>query len=404
MNKFLYLTLSTAIAASVAISFESCSHAHRHGEEGHDHEMENPGKGDGHDHEADEHESHDEHGASGGMTSIHMEPEDAARFGVEVQKIEPAEFKDAVKVAGEVLPSSADMSTASTPTSGIVTLMPGITQGVSVKKGQIIAHVDGKGVSGGDNNAAGKAALESARREFERVAPLLEEGLVTKKEYNEALAAYESAKAAYSPRAASGAVSAPKSGVITSLVAGEGSYVSTGNAVAMISGSGRLTLRGLLPAKRSSFLSNITGAVIVAHGEDNVSVDLSGYGGRILSTDPAASTETPGYIPVYYTFDNTAPVVAGTAAEVFLTGTPRDGVISVPKGSIGEQMGQKFIFVRKDPHNYEKRFVKTGADNGMSVEILNGLHPGEEVVTSGVSYVRLAEQSTVVPEGHSHNH
>jgi len=38
------------------------------------------------------------------------------------------------------------------------------------------------------------------------------------------------------------------------------------------------------------------------------------------------------------------------------------------------------------------------------MEILSGLHEGDKVVVGGVSFVRLAEQSTVVPEGHSHNH
>ncbi len=38
----------------------------------------------------------------------------------------------------------------------------------------------------------------------------------------------------------------------------------------------------------------------------------------------------------------------------------------------------------------------------MNIEIKSGLKPGDEVVTEGTTFVRLAETSGVVPEGHKH--
>ena len=296
------------------------------------------------------------------------------------------------------------MATACAPTAGIVTLAPGITQGAVVKQGQVIARVKAAGVSGGDANAAAKVAVDNAKRELDRLTPLLAEGLTTRKEYNEALAAYEAAKAAYSPAAASGSVVAPRAGVITSVSAGQGAFVQTGDPVALVSAGGKLTLRALLPARHAALLPMLSGAVITPDGVSGEAIDLSAHGGRVLSSSTASATETPGYVAVYYTFDNTAPVVAGTAAEVYLRGSTRRGVLSVPRNSIVEQLGEKFIYIHKGGHEYEKRHVRTGGSDGTSVEILEGLKPGEKVVVGGVSFVRLAEQATVVPEGHSHNH
>ena len=53
---------------------------------------------------------------------------------------------------------------------------------------------------------------------------------------------------------------------------------------------------------------------------------------------------------------------------------------------------------------YEKVPVAIGANNGIYVEILSGLEPGKEIVSEGTVFVRLAETSGNVPEGHSHNH
>lgn len=94
----------------------------------------------------------------------------------------------------------------------------------------------------------------------------------------------------------------------------------------------------------------------------------------------------------------------GMAVEVYLAASPEGEAISVPRDALYEQMGQMFVFVKTSGHGYEKRPVKTGRSDGERVSIEQGLAEGDLVVTEGMTYVRLAEQATVVPEGHSHNH
>lgn len=383
MNKerFLHIALS---AIFTAVCFTACHNHESHG----DHEEEGETAGE-HNHE------------SPGI--VHMSSEDAARFGVGVEAVVPGQFCEVVKVAGEVLPSASDVATASAHTSGVISLAPGITQGSNVKAGQLIARVTSKGVTGGDANVAAKVAVENAKRELDRLTPLLADGLVTRKEYNDALGAYNSAKASYSPSASSGSVTAPRSGVITSLVAQEGQFVDTGAPVAVISGAGTVTLRALLPVRDASFIPLVSGAVITPHGSQGEPVDIADYGGRLLSTS-ANSAETPGYIPVYFTLSSGSPVVPGTAAEVYLKGAVRNGVLTVPVSALTEQLGEKFVYVKHEDGDFEKRPVTIGRTDGIRAEILKGVAEGDSVVSAGLSFVRLAEQATVVPEGHSHNH
>jgi len=356
-----------------------------------------------HDHEAAHGRSAEAEDHAHEGNEIVIEPADAERYGIATEKIVAGPFAEVVKVSGEVLPTASGRAVVSAPTSGVVTLASGITDGSQVRAGQTVATVSGRGITGGDANQAALAALNAAKREVDRLTPLLADGLVTRKEYNDAVAAYEAARASYSPGAATGSATAPRAGVITRILAGDGSYVDAGAPIAEVSATSRLTLRALLPASEGAFLPHISDAVITPHSGD--AVRLSTLNGKLVSASGATAATMPGYIPVYFSFDNSDPsIVPGSALEVYLSSSSTRQGLSVPAAALAEQMGQMFVFVRSSDHGYEKRPVTTGRSDGERVLIESGLSEGEEVVTRGATFVRLAEQATVVPEGHSHNH
>jgi len=59
--------------------------------------------------------------------------------------------------------------------------------------------------------------------------------------------------------------------------------------------------------------------------------------------------------------------------------------------------------VQLDPETYVKREVKLGASDGTRVQILEGLSPGETIVSRGVAQVKMASFSGAIP-GHTHSH
>ena len=68
-----------------------------------------------------------------------------------------------------------------------------------------------------------------------------------------------------------------------------------------------------------------------------------------------------------------------------------------------EEQGKYAVFVRESKEHFEKRPVAIGRTDGKRIEITSGLAKGEEVVTEGAVYVKLAGNSGVVPEGHHHH-
>lgn len=361
-------------------------HHHSHGHEGQ--------KG----HEG--HESHvvaDEH-ADG---EIVLAPAMADRFGVKTDTVEAAPMVAAIRATGVVTNTADGAAVVSAPASGTLRMASGIMPGTRVGAGAVVATVNAQGVAGGDTNAAARAALDAARRELDRLEPLHAERLVTDDVYNAARAAYESARAAYSTRAEGGRAVSPIAGVITSVDAVQGQYVEAGAPIATVSVSQRLQLRVDVPERRRAALAQIDGVRVRVPGSETV-VELKA---RRVAASTSMAASMPGYVPVYFEVENDGALAAGATVDAWLTaagtGAP---VLSLPRAAIAEQQGNYYVYVRLDEDCYRKQPVTLGASDGVRVAITSGLKGGEAVVTEGVTAVRLAETSGVVPEGHSHNH
>ena len=65
-------------------------------------------------------------------------------------------------------------------------------------------------------------------------------------------------------------------------------------------------------------------------------------------------------------------------------------ILAIPLAAVQSIEGEKIVFVPKSQDSFEKRTVKTGQEIGEYVEILEGLKPGEEIVTDG-SFVLKSE-------------
>lgn len=354
--------------------------------------------------ESDPLDDHD-HGAAEAVETdddIVLEPEIAAQFGVVVDSVARGDFNQVYVVSGEIVDAPNSTSLVSAPISGIVRFAAGMAPGKEVGRGVAVATISSEGVAGGNANQAAKAALDGAKRELDRLTPLYKDGIVTARAYNEALQAYEQAKASYSAGAASGVAKTVGSGVITSLLAQNGQFVEAGSPIAVVSSNTSLTLRADMPQKYYQALPTISTANIELPYSGEV-VALSSLDGKRVASSQAVSSSR-GYMPVYFTLDNDGRVLPGSILKVSLIGAPIRDAITVPVTALSEQQGSYFVYEQLDEECYQKLPVTIGASDGKRVQVLSGLEGGEHIVTEGVVAVRLAETSAVAPEGHSHNH
>ena len=389
----------TAICISAALlSFWSCGHNHSHEHE-HDHEHEQEHQHD-HDHDHDHgHEAAESHEHAEG--EIVLEPEMAARFGVRIDTVRNGMHSEALKAAGTFLSSNSSMAGVTAPLAGTVSYPASVTVGAKVRRGAAVAHIRPGSVEGGNTNSGAKAAMDAAKRELDRLKPLYDDRLVTVAEYNAALAAYEQAKAAYSP-AASGAVHAPISGVITSVDIPSGAYADAGAVLMQISSGSDLTLRVDVPQSRYGMARRAVDANVIL--SDGSAMSVSAMGGRRISGAEAGASAPNGFVSVYFSVPASEAVAPGATAEVYLLGEVADKGIAIPRSALSEQQGSYFVYEKIGDHAYRRLPVTIGGSDGINTIITSGLKGGEAIVTEAVTTVRLAENSGAIPEGHNHNH
>lgn len=352
---------------------------------------------DGHKH--GEQEAAEAHAHADG--EIILEPEMAARFGVRVDTVSSGKISESVKAAGTFVSANSSMAGATAPVAGTVTYPQNITVGATVQRGAVVAHIRPDAVEGSRTNATARAAMLAAKREVDRLKPLYDDHLVTQAEYNAALAAYEQARASFSP-AASGAVRAPISGVITAVDVPAGAFAEAGAVLLRLSSGGDLTLRVDVPQNKYNMARSATDANIVL--PDGKTMRVSDIGGRRISGAQSGASAPNGFVAVYFSIPASAAIAPGATAEVYLLADGESDCISVPRGALSEQQGSYFVYEKIGDHAYRRLPVTTGASDGLNTVITDGLKGGEVIVTESVTTLRLAENSGAIPEGHNHNH
>lgn len=379
-------------------------HNHKHDHAGHNHN--HAGHNHKHDHarhnhavkqnNAHAHENSDEHN-----DEITFSVEKAKHFGIETQTVSKKNFNEIIKVSGLILPAQGDESVISAKSSGIITLNANAIEGKQLGAGTTIGHISSENVAGGDANEAARINYEAAKRELERITPLFNDRIITEREYNQAKQAYDQAKAAMVSNNGAGSYATSNiSGTITKMYVKNGEFVETGTPIALVSKNAKLILRADLPNKYASMVSSIKTAHFKPAYTETV-YDLSKLNGKIVS-NKNLSVVTPGYIPINFEFTNSAAIVSGSYAEIYLVGTSKNNCITVPLSAITEEEGYFFVYAKVHPESYLKKEVKLGMNNGEDVEILSGLHEGDEIVTKGAILIKLSQASTV--PGHSHEH
>lgn len=382
----------------------SCGN-HSHTEASHDHSEHNHAT-EGHTHEGCNHDSehNEESGTNGDSDEIVLSKAQAEAVGIKSEVIQAGTFHQVIKTSGQVLAAQGNEATAVATIAGIVSFKKKIIEGMDVSRGTPLITVSAGKIADGDPVQKARIAYEAAKKEYERMKPLVEKQIVSQKDFNQAGQTYENARIGYealsSNHSASGqAIPSPISGFIKSIFVKEGDYVEVGQPLVRITQNRRLFLRAEVSEKYYSQLHTISSANFKTP-YNNAVYQLSELGGTLLSFGKS-SEDNSYYVPITFEFDNKGDVLPGSFVEIYLLSTPANNVISVPHTALVEEQGSFFVYRQIDEEGYEKQLVRLGADNGRSIQILHGISPGNRIVTHGAYQLKLASTSNAMP---SHNH
>ena len=346
---------------------------------------------------AEEHEHHDD--------EITLSEEQLHTLTIQIDTVVPSTFHEVIKTGGLILPASGEESTVCAPAGGVVHLVRAMALGMPIRQGEHIITLRADHVQDGDPAKRARIAYERAKAEYERAVPLARQQIVSQTELEALRADYETARIGYEALATQSttqgmAITAPQGGYLKSIEVGEGNYVSAGTPLLTLSSNRRLQLRADIPLRLAGMAARLSTAHFRPAGSATV-FSLDSLDGRLLAR--GRNTAENLCLPITFEFSNTAQIVPGTPAEIWLTGTARNGVITLPIAAITEEQGRSFVYLQQHGHSFSRQEVGIGADDGTRVEITHGLKSGDRVVTQGAVYIRMAAASNTIP-AHNHNH
>ena len=130
------------------------------------------------------------------------------------------------------------------------------------------------------------------------------------------------------------------------------------------------------------------------------------FEGSVQRVDPGHSEGSP-FFHIYALVPNPGDKLHPNYRGRMLieTGAP-ETVVAVPRRAVLGQLGAKFVFVQTEPLHFERRDVVTGLTGGDRVEIVEGVLPGDIVVTNGHYQLQYAASGGAAgaEAGHDHAH
>ena len=412
-NGMLYVTIGEENAHFDVAVTECCvghdhshghDHGHAHSHDGHNHDGHNHS---GHSH-AHSHAPHPGHGAEtpakSGDVSFAKEQSWKIDFATEVAV--ESNFAGAVKVAAKVEALPDNFTTVVATTSGKVQFVGNVLAGMPVSADQPLFYLEGSDVT--DNDAAVKyAEAESnyvlAKADFERKKHLFIDKIVPEREYQAAEAAYRQAEARFESMKRNfgeGKVTLKSSleGCVATLLVANGDYVEPGTPLAIVQRAGGVNLVAELPVRYAAQLQNIT-TVNVETAQGDVH-DMNG-----ATTVVGNVANSCNMLPVTVSCNALPGVVTGSVVTLYLSSAD-EAVhhVAVPRTALVEEMGNMFVFVQSNPVSFEKRSVKVGANDGRHVQLLDGVAPGERVVSKGGVILKLSQGAAALDPHAGHVH
>lgn len=291
--------------------------------------------------------------------------------------------------------------------------------GQTVKKGDILAYLAPR--LGGDTDLASlqadarkaKVELDLAVGELARMESLFKDEAVPEKRLLAARAAEASARAGFDAAqgrlgqygGAAGGIPlrAPVAGTIADVRVGPGAFAQEGALLFHIADRRVLWLELRVPETEAARLTAPSGATFHVDGVEQGFEIIPGKNGHLVATGSAVDATTRT-VPVLFEFtqpDERLRIGMAAKAQVF-AGAAREAV-AIPASAVIDDNGMATVFVMSGGESFERRQVRTGARDGDWIEVVDGLEPGQRVVSRGAWLVKLAATKTgEIGHGHAH--
>lgn len=256
-------------------------------------------------------------------------------------------------------------------------------EGAKVKQGQLLAKINDAPLQAQLRKLEAQLGLTQDR--VHRAQILLAKDAVSREAFQETEANLSGLRAEIDmvkAQIAQTELRAPFSGTIGLRQVSIGAYVSTAMPVAVLSKNSPLKIEFSVPERYAGHLPAGTQLTFTAEG------DMTPRSARVYASDARVDADTRTYT-VRARYDNAdGRLVPGRYVNVSLTTREYADALAVPTEAIVSEMGVDKVFLYKNG-TAQPAEIQKGLRTDAMVQVLQGLLPGDTVITSGTMQLRV---------------
>ncbi len=307
--------------------------------------------------------------------AVEEQPDEASAIPVEVAPIVSGPVASYISATANLVPE--DQVKVLADSEGRVESLR-VEEGDVVTKGQPLATL----VRDEAEIALAKARVRAnnARRAWERAEDTMEQGLISREEFDRLTMEFEVAKQEVAEaewRLDRTVIRAPFAGIVTERLISPGKHLRPGDEVFSVADLDPLVARIYLPEKDVLSLEEGRPVHLVLTADPSVRFD-----GRIRQISPVVDTAT-GTVKVTVEAGTPPPTVRpGAFVSVNIVRERRESAVLLPRRSVIRELRAAHVFIT-DGETAEKRAVSLGLEEGDIVEAVDGVAPGESVIVAG---------------------
>ncbi|MCD8032646.1 MAG: efflux RND transporter periplasmic adaptor subunit [Bacteroides sp.] len=294
--------------------------------------------------------------------------------------IKPQSLTEEITINGRLLPDE-EVDLAFETSGKVVAIY--FEEGTLVKKGQLLAKVNDLPLQAQLQRL--EAQVKLAEDRVFRQSALLEKDAVSKEAYEQVRtdqAILEADIEIIKANIAQTELRAPFDGIIGLRQISEGSFASTSTVVAKLTKISPLKIEFAVPERYASQIQRGTNLTFSVEGR------LTPMQAQVYATESQIDQST-FTLPVRAYYPNTnGALLPGRYASVQLKMREISNAIAIPTEAIVPEMGLDKVFLYRSGRAYPVE-VTTGLRTESEVQVLEGLHMGDTIITTGTLQLRM---------------
>ena len=294
---------------------------------------------------------------------------------VEVHRVTPVEISERLATIGTVR-ANESVEIVSEISGKIAAIH--FDEGARVAEGALLLKIDDSELMAERQRAVHR--VELAERAEARQQQLLDDGVISSETYDVALGELNVLRAELQlieAQLLKTEIRAPFGGVIGLRWVSPGSYLSSQTRIASLHDLDPVKIDFTVPERYSSLMTIGSKISFSVEGNDKI------FTGSIYAIEPGVDAATRSLRMRARCSNSDGALLPGTFANVDLAVRSTSDALTVPAIAVIPELGGKKVFLYIDGVA-EPRTVTTGIRSDREVEITDGLHEGDLVITSGI--------------------